>query len=52
MKKIIIKLKKIWMNFWGKKYRIYEEDIPQKEMLIYHRKIFIYKLKKGSESNE
>jgi len=37
------KLKKLWINFWGHRYRVFEEDNKVCEILIYHRKIYIIK---------
>lgn len=34
------KLKKLWINFWGHRYRVYRKDELVKEILIYHRKIY------------
>ncbi len=31
----------IWRNFWGAKYWIVENGLKTKEILIYHKKIFI-----------
>lgn len=39
------KLRNIWKDFWGRKYRIYENDVLTNELLIYHRKIYLKKLK-------
>lgn len=39
------KLRNIWRGFWGRKYRIYENDVLTNELLIYHRKIYLKKLK-------
>lgn len=39
------KLRNIWRGFWGRKYRIYENDVLTNELLIYHRKIYLKKLR-------
>ena len=40
------KLKRLWINFWGNRYRVFEDDKVIKEILIYHRRIYILN-KKG-----
>ncbi len=37
------KLRKLWINFWGHRYRVFEEDNKVCDILIYHRKIYIIK---------
>ena len=37
------KIKKLWINFWGHRYRVFEEDNKVCDVLIYHRKIYIIK---------
>lgn len=39
------KLRSLWRNFWGSKYRIYEDGVLTNELLIYHRKIYLKKLR-------
>ena len=34
------KIKWIWIKFWGSRYRVIKND---KEIIIYHHKIFIIK---------
>lgn len=44
------KIKKIWISFWGKKYKIiYSDKLRENEVLIYRHKIFI---KKGSRNEK
>lgn len=40
------KIIRYWQNFWGTKYWIIENGIKIKEILIYHKKIFIKDLRK------
>ena len=42
---IVKKLRSLWRNFWGSKYRIYEDGVLTNELLIYHRKIYLKKLR-------
>lgn len=42
---IVKKLQSLWRNFWGSKYRIYEDGVLTNELLIYHRKIYLKKLR-------
>ena len=37
------KLRKLWINFWGHRYSVFEEDNKVCDVLIYHRKIYIIK---------
>lgn len=39
------KIKVLWRNFWGNRYRVYENGVLTKELLIYHRKIYVKKNK-------
>ncbi len=32
-----------WRNFWGTRYRIYENEELIKEIIIYHKRIYITK---------
>jgi len=34
------KFLKIWINFWGHRYRIFQNDRVIKEILIYHKRIY------------
>lgn len=44
------KIKKIWISFWGKKYRIiYSDNLKENEVLVYRHKVY---LKKGVIVNE
>ena len=45
-KKIIKKISWIWKNFWGSIYRVYEDDKKIKEILIYHKRIYLLNNKK------
>ena len=39
------KFKVLWRNFWGTRYWVYEDDKREKELLIYHRRIYAKKIK-------
>lgn len=39
-------IKYLWMNFWGQRYRVYKNNDLIKEILIYHKRIYIEDLKK------
>lgn len=39
------KFKVLWRNFWGTRYWVYEDDKREKELLIYHRRIYVKKIK-------
>ena len=39
------KIEIIWRNFWGSRYWIYENEILTKEILIYHRRIYVKDIK-------
>ena len=41
------KFKISWRNFWGSRYWIYEDETLTKELLIYHRKIYVKEIKEG-----
>lgn len=41
------KIRTMWKNFWGNKYWIYENNILTKEILVYHKKIYIKNIAKG-----
>ena len=45
--KIIKKTKWLWINFWGKKYRIIKNGKAVKEILIYRHKIYVLKDKEN-----
>ncbi len=34
-----------WRNFWGSRYWIYENNTLTKEILVYHRKIYVKNIK-------
>jgi hypothetical protein len=36
-----MKFKKFWINFWGKRYRVYENNVLIKEVIFYHHKIYV-----------
>jgi len=40
---MIKKIKWWWMNFWGRRYWVYKDDLEINEILIYGHKIFIKK---------
>lgn len=40
-----MKMKKLWISFWGNRYWVYEDDKREKELLIYHRRIYVKKIK-------
>jgi hypothetical protein len=42
--------KKIWIRLWGHWYRVYEDDIPVKELIIYHHQIYLKSLKNRKEN--
>lgn len=41
MKKILKKIRKLWISFWGNRYRVFEDDKLINEILIYHKRIYI-----------
>ena len=43
------RFKILWRNFWGSRYWIwiYEDETLTKELLIYHRKIYVKEIKEG-----
>lgn len=38
------RFKDIWKNFWGTKYWIVQDNKKTKEILVYHKKIYIKKI--------
>lgn len=45
MTKIFKRVCWTWKRFWGYRYRIIEDEKVIREILIYHRKIYILKSK-------
>lgn len=45
------KFKILWRNFWGSRYWIFEDETLTKELLIYHRKIYVKEIKE-EKNNE
>ena len=37
----IKKIRKLWISFWGNRYRVFEDDKLINEILIYHKRIYI-----------
>ena len=35
------KLKKLWINFWGNKYRVYKDDKEIYRAIVYGKKVYV-----------
>lgn len=40
------KFARLWRNFWGTKYWIVEDNKKTKEILLYHKKLYIREIGK------
>lgn len=40
-------LKKHWISFWGRQYRVYKNDKEIYRALIYKRKVFVEEVKEN-----
>lgn len=41
--KALKKFKIVWRNFWGTRYKVYEDDKLIQEVILYHKKFYIIK---------